>query len=160
MAIFNKISEWRMKVFVWIGLPAIAIAGLMFGAFDLVPAWQAKAGNGTAGTFTAVREECGRRNCTWYGDFTASEGGARRTDVVLYDEPDGLAVGHDVPARDTGARNGVFSTAGGSTWLLVTGFVLAGVLSAAAWVVIVVRSISRRRAPAAADAFAGAPRRG
>ncbi|MET8355104.1 hypothetical protein [Micromonospora sp. NPDC005206] len=150
MATSNKISEWRTKIFVWIGLPVIAIAGLMFGAFDLVPTWQAKAGQGTPGTFTAVREDCGRRNCTWYGDFAATEGGGQRTDVILYDEPDGLVAGDTVPVRDTGARNGVFATAGESTWLLLTGFVVAGVIAAVAWVIILVRTVSRRRAPAPA----------
>lgn len=150
MVNFDKISGLRTKVFVWIGLPAIAIAALMFGAFDLVPAWQAKAGNGTPGTFTAVREECGRRSCTWHGDFAATEGGGQRTDVILYDEPDGLGVGQAVPARDTGARHGVFSTAGGSTWLLMTAFVVAGAIAAVVWVVMVLRWLSRRRAPARA----------
>jgi hypothetical protein len=145
MAISEKISGWRAKIFVWIGLPVIAIAGLIFGAFDLVPAWQAKAGNGTPGTFTALHEECGRRSCTWYGDFATTEGGRQRTDVILYDQPDGLAVGKAVPAHDTGARKGVFSAAGGSTWLLMTGFVVAGVIAGVAWVIIVVRLVSRRR---------------
>jgi hypothetical protein len=148
MAIFGKIGEWRAKVFVWIGLPVIAIAGLMFGAFDLAPAWQAKAGKGTSGTFTAVREDCGRRSCTWHGDFAATDGGGQRTDVILYDEPDALAAGDTVPARDTGARNGVFASEGGSTWLLLTGFAVAGVLAAVAWVIVVVRAVTRRRAPA------------
>ena len=148
MAVPEKINSWRTKAFVWIGLPVIAIAGLLLGAFDLVPAWQAKAGNGTAGTFTAVHEECGRRNCSWYGDFAAGEGGARRTDVILYDEPDGLGVGKAVPAYDTGARKGVFAAAGGLTWLLLTGFVLVGVAAAVAWVVIVLRALNRRRASA------------
>ncbi|HEU4348133.1 MAG TPA: hypothetical protein VFR35_10125 [Actinoplanes sp.] len=142
----SKVNGWRTKVFVWIGLPVIAVAGLLFGAFDLLPAWDAKAGNGTPGTFTAVREDCGRRNCTWHGDF-ATESGGQRTDVILYDEPDGLAVGDAVPARDTGARNGVFSTEGGYTWLVVTGFVLAGAVAAVAWVLILVRALKRRRAP-------------
>lgn len=142
----DKIRGWRTRIFVWLGLPVIAVLGLTFGAFDLVPAWQANAGNGTPGTFTAVREQCSRRNCNWYGDFAADQGGARRTDVILYDEPDALRVGDAVPARDTGARNGVFSTKGGSTWLLVTVFVLAGVIAAATWVVLLVRWLTRRRA--------------
>ncbi|WP_346537130.1 hypothetical protein [Micromonospora sp. DPT] len=141
----EKINGWRTKVFVWIGLPVIALIGLMLGATDLVPAWQAKGGSGTAGTFTVVNEECGRRNCEWHGDFVATDGGARRADVILYDAPDGLVAGDTAPARDTGARKGVFSTTGGSTWLLVTGLTLAGVAAAVAWVVIVVRTVRRRR---------------
>ncbi|MEV7805378.1 hypothetical protein AB0O28_20760 [Microbispora sp. NPDC088329] len=145
MAVFGNINGWRTKIFVWLGLPVIAVGGLIFGAFDLVPAWQAKAGNGTPGAFTAMHQECGRRNCTWHGDFATSEGGVQRTGVILYDEPDGLSEGKTVPARDTGARNGVFSAAGGSTWLLLTGFVAAGAVAGVAWIVIVARSIRRRR---------------
>ncbi|MEU5788186.1 hypothetical protein ABZ754_10690 [Micromonospora purpureochromogenes] len=141
----DKINGWRTKVFVWIGLPVIAAIGLMMGATDLVPAWQAKGGSGTAGTFTAVNEECSRRNCEWHGDFVATDGGARRTDVILYDAPDGLAKGGTAEARDTGARKGVFSTTGGSMYLLATGLTLAGVVAAVAWVVIVVRTVRRRR---------------
>ncbi|MCW3820223.1 hypothetical protein ONA91_37920 [Micromonospora sp. DR5-3] len=145
MSLLNTINGWRTKVFVWIGLPVIAAIGLMMGATDLAPAWQAKNGGGTAGTFTAVHEECGRRNCEWRGDFVATEGGARRADVILYDAPDGLTTGATAPARDTGARAGVFSTAGGSTYLLVTGLTAAGVAALVAWVWIIVRAIRRRR---------------
>jgi tetrahydromethanopterin S-methyltransferase subunit B len=68
--------------------------------------------------------------------------------VILYDEPDGLAKGNAVPARDTGARNGVFSSEGGLTWLLMTGFVLGAVIAAVAWIVIIVRALTRRRTAA------------
>ncbi|MER6004037.1 hypothetical protein ABT120_36110 [Nonomuraea angiospora] len=50
-----------------------------------------------------------------------------------------------MPARDTGARNGVFSTTGGYTWMLTTGLVAVGAIAAVAWIVMVVRLISRRR---------------
>ncbi|MEU2613058.1 hypothetical protein ABZ570_15980 [Micromonospora sp. NPDC007271] len=145
MSFLNTINGWRTKVFVWIGLPVIAAIGLMLGVTDLAPAWQAKNGGGTPGTFTAVHEDCGRRNCEWRGTFEATEGGTPRTDVILYDAPDGLAPGATAPARDTGARAGVFSTTGGSTYLLVTGLTLAGVAALVAWVVIIVRAIRRRR---------------
>lgn len=141
----DKINGWQAKVFVWIGLPVIAAIGLMLGATDLAPAWQAKNGGGTAGTFTAVNEEHSRRNSEWHGNFVATDGGARRTDVILYDAPDGLTRGATAPALDTGARKGVFSTTGGSTYLLVTGLTVAGVLAVVAWVVIIVRKIRRRR---------------
>ena len=141
----EKINGWRTKVFVWIGLPVIAVIGLMLGATDLTPTWEAKNGGGTPGTFTAVAEECSRRNCEWHGDFVATEGGARRADVILYDAPDGLTRGGTAEARDTGARKGVFSTTGGSTWLLVTGLTVAGLAAAVAWVVIMVRTVRRRR---------------
>lgn len=142
---FEKISSWRMKFFLWVGLPVIAVVGLAISSQDVVPAWRAKSGAGTAGVFTAVREECGRRSCSWHGDFVPADGGAARKDVILYDDPDGLSTGGSAPARDTGARNGVFATAGGSTWLLVTAFTLAGALAGIGWVVLIVRTIIGQR---------------
>ena len=159
MGIFSKINDWRTKAFVWIGLPVIAGIGLMLGVGDLVPAWQAKGGGGTAGTFTAVAEECSRRSCTWHGDFVA-DGGAKRTDVILYDAPAGVTKGATAPARDTGARKGVFSTTGGSTWLLVTGLTLAGVVAAVVWVAIIIRTVRRRREEPAGEVFSGSRRQG
>jgi hypothetical protein len=144
MSTSSKIQNWRTTVFLWIVLPAIAIVGLWFGVQDVVPAWQAKAGSGTTGTFVAEREDCGRRSCSFYGTFTASDG-AKRTDVILYDEPGSLRVGGTTEAIDSGARNGVFATAGGLTYLLVTGFVLAGVAAAIGFVVVVTRTVRRRK---------------
>jgi hypothetical protein len=148
----SKISDWRMKFFLWIGLPVIAGLGLLFGAFDLVPAWQAHGGSGTAGTFTAEREECGRRSCSFHGSWAAADGSAKRDDVILYDEPDSLRTGATVEALDSGARKGVFATAGGSTYLLVTGFVLAGVAALVGWVFVLRNAFRRRRDPAAVPA--------
>ena len=74
MGILSKIENWRLKFFLWIGLPILAAIGVMFGAFDLVPAWQAHNGGGTIGTFTAEREECGRRSCSFHGSWAAADG--------------------------------------------------------------------------------------
>ncbi|MFR9776075.1 hypothetical protein ACL02O_08440 [Micromonospora sp. MS34] len=157
----DRISSWRMKFFLWVGLPVIAVLGLAIAAPDVAPAWRAKSGSGTAGTFTAVREECGRRSCTWHGDFVPAGGGAARNDVVLYDAPDGLTSGGTAAARDTGAGKGVYSTAGGNTWLLVTGFAAVGVLAAVGWVVLIVRTVlGRRRNVATVDRLAGTPNQG
>ncbi|RKN24074.1 hypothetical protein D7147_03470 [Micromonospora musae] len=150
MGISSKISDWRAKFFLWVGLPIIAVIGFVAGTGDLVPAWQAHGGGGTSGSFTAERQECSRRSCTWYGDFT-TDAGATRTDVILYDAPDGLSAGETAPARDTGAGDGVFSTSGGSTWLLVTGLTLAGLVAAVAWVIVILREVRRRRERRATD---------
>jgi hypothetical protein len=148
----SKISDWRMKFFLWIGLPVIAAMGLLFGAVDLVPAWQAHGGGGTPGTFTAEREECSRRSCSFYGSWVAADGSAGRDDVILYDEPDSLATGRTTAALDTGARKGVFATAGGSTYLLVTGFLVGGLAALVAWVFVLRNAWRRRRVPATAAA--------
>lgn len=142
----DKISNWRTKIFLWVGLPVIALIGLGMAGPDIAPAWQAKSGGGTPGTFTAVREDCGRRTCNLHGDFVAANGATRRPDVLIYGAPDGLTTDGTMPARDTGARKGVFAEGmGWSHLLIITGFALVGVLAAVAWVVLVVRTIRRRR---------------
>jgi len=151
VGILSKISEWRMRFFLWVGLPVIAAMGIIFGAFDLVPAWQAHGGGGTAGTFTAEREECGKRSCDFHGSWVAVDGSKGRDDVILYDEPDSLRTGQTTAAVDTGARNGVFATAGGSTYLLISGFVVAGVAALVGWA-FVIRNAFRRRSAAAVPA--------
>jgi hypothetical protein len=151
MGILTSLQNLRTKFFLWIGLPIIAFAGLYYGGTDLAPAWQARNGHGVVGTFTAIREECGRRTCSYHGPWVAADGGARRSDVVLYDEPESLSLGGKTEALDSGDRTGVYSTAGGSTYLLVTGFVVAGVAAAIGWVVFLYRTFRRRKpAPAAA----------
>ncbi len=143
-----KQRHWRVSLFLWIGMPFIALVGFRF-APDLPPAWQAQSGGGVLGTFTATEEECGRRSCDFVGDWTAADGSAERTNVVLYDEPDDLRVGGSTPARDTGATTGVFSTAGGYTYLLATAFVLGGAGCAIAWPIFLWRTFrdlwARRR---------------
>lgn len=153
MGILSKIENWRLKFFLWIGLPILAAIGVMFGAFDLVPAWQAHNGGGTIGTFTAEREECGRRSCSFHGSWAAADGSARRADVILYDEPEGLGTGKTVEATDSGARKGVFATAGGSTYLLMTGFVVGGLAAFIGWLFVIRNAVRDRRGagtPAAA----------
>jgi hypothetical protein len=143
----SKISEWRMKFFLWVGLPVIATMGFMFGVFDLVPAWQAHNGSGATGTFTAEREDCSRRSCNFVGSWAATDGSSSRTDIILYDEPDAFTTGKTIEALDTGARNGVFATTGGSTYLLVTAFVVGGLAALIGWV-FVIRNAFRRRGAA------------
>jgi hypothetical protein len=145
MSASTKIADWRMKFFLWVALPVIAVLGLVFGSVDVIPAWQAKSGSGTSGTFTATREDCGRRSCSFYGTFVSADGSKNREDVILYDEPDSLRVGGKTEAIDSGARKGVFATAGGLTYLLVTGFTLAGVAAAVGWIIYLVMSIRRRK---------------
>jgi hypothetical protein len=154
MGFLNKIENWRMKFFLWVGLPVIAGIGLFLGATDLLPAWQAKSGDGIVGTFTADREECGRRSCSFHGSFTPADGAAGRPDVILYDEPDSLLVGGTIEAIDSGARKGVFATAGGSSHLLFTGLTVAGLAAAIGWVFFLIRTFRRKEAPAEQqDAF-------
>ncbi|MCW3841769.1 hypothetical protein ONA70_16840 [Micromonospora yasonensis] len=134
-----------MKLLLWIGLPVLALVGLALAALAVAPAWRARSGDGTAGTFTARYEECGR-SCTWHGGFFPDGAGMPRNDVIVYGEPGGLTSGATVAARDTGARRGVFAAAGGgNSWLLFSGLAVAGVPAAVGWVVMLVRAVANRR---------------
>ncbi|WP_446217346.1 hypothetical protein [Micromonospora sp. IBHARD004] len=150
MTSVNNINDWRLKFSILVGLLALAVIGLL-GARDLVPAWQAKGGTGTAGVFTAEREECRKRACNFYGSWKASDGSATRPNVILYDDPDGLQVGGTTEAIDSGHSKGVFASAGGSTYLTITGFTLAGAAAAIGFVFFLISTIrTLRRRPVAA----------
>jgi hypothetical protein len=58
--------------------------------------------------------------------------------------PDTLITGETTEAVDTGARTGVFATTGGSTYLLVTGFVAGGLAALVGWVFVVLGAVRRR----------------
>ncbi|NUT33322.1 MAG: hypothetical protein HOV79_09625 [Hamadaea sp.] len=129
----------RKRFFRLLILPVLAIGALFVGGRDIGPVWEAKTGGGTPGIYTAVREECSRRSCSFYGDWAAADGSSTRTDVILYDEPDSLTVGGTTEAVDSGSPNGVFATAGGITYLLVTAFFATGVIALILWIVFLVR---------------------
>ncbi|MFC4148948.1 hypothetical protein ACFO0M_22060 [Micromonospora mangrovi] len=137
----KKIVKWVLK---WVVPPVVVLVVLGGIGSEVGPAWQARSGAGAPGTFTAVHESCGRRACTWYGDFAPADGSAVRRDVILYDSPDGLVSGGTAAARDTGAR-GVFADAGGKFWLAATIFAAVGVAVGLLWLVWLVRAILRRR---------------
>jgi hypothetical protein len=141
-----------MKIFMWIGLPAIAIIGLGLSVQDVIPAWDAKNGKGTVGTFTAKEKDCGRRSCSFYGDWVAADGSKTRPDVILYDEPDSLAVGGTTEALDTGARKGVFAKGSSGTFYLTLALSVAGLAAAIGFIFFLIRQFTRRRQPAGATA--------
>ena len=148
----RPMSDWRMKIFTWVALPAIAFLGLFFGVQDIGPAWDAKNGNGVEGTFTAQREDCGRRSCSFNGDWASSDGTKTRTDVILYDEPDSMEIGDSTDALDTGGRAGVFTKGGSMTFYLTAAFVLAGIAAAIGFIFVLIRALTRKREPAPATA--------
>ncbi|MBQ0894765.1 hypothetical protein KBX37_16935 [Micromonospora sp. U56] len=148
MTSVKDVSDWRKYLLVC--LPIFAVVGL-FNVGDLVPAWRAKSGNGTVGVFTAEREQCRKRVCNFYGSWKASDGSATRSDVILYDDPDGLRLDGTVEAIDSGHSKGVFASAGGSTYLTITGMTVAGAAAVVGWVYVVIRTVrARRRRPVAA----------
>jgi hypothetical protein len=145
VGILSKIAEWRFKIFLWVGLPAITFAAFAFAAPNVGPAWRAHNGDGISGTFTAVGSECGRRSCTLRGTWTATDGSATRPDVALLGGPDSLPVDGTVEAVDAGADDGVFVLPT-NHHLIYIGLVLAGVLAAVGWIFVIIRAVKRRAA--------------
>jgi hypothetical protein len=152
MVVSSKIRDLLMRIITWVGIPIVAFLVLFLAGADLAPSWQAHSGGGTPGIFTAVKEDCGRGGCDYIGSWQATDGGRRRDDVRLYDEPDSLTIGGQTEAIDSGARMGVFAAAGGSTYLLITGLVLASAATAVGWIFFLGRAVRRGRARSRADA--------
>jgi hypothetical protein len=123
-----------MKIVAWFAFAVVGVCLVWFPSRDVIPAWQARLGSGVVGTFVAEREECERtgklqrESCTLYGRWVADDGNSRRDNVLIYDEPRGLRVGGTTEARDTGARNGVYATAGGFTFLLTSAMPIVGIV--------------------------------
>ncbi|MFG1709425.1 hypothetical protein ACFLIM_40170 [Nonomuraea sp. M3C6] len=105
---------------------------LLLGAYLAGPALAAARGDGTQGTFTAVRAECfehhpGKQLCTWLGDFRSDDGKVLRKGMTLYDsEQDLLTVGRTVHAFDTGRPDRVYGEGGSREWVTVVILIVLG----------------------------------
>lgn len=129
-----------------VSVPLFAAYFLAFSAWDIGPAWSAKLGNGTPGTFTAERCEHGKSGCFWKGRFVSDTGRILRTDVGLASGGKVTHVGQQVGALDTGDRVDVFPVGGGWDWLLTTLFFVASLAALSIWTLIVpIRALRRRR---------------
>jgi hypothetical protein len=118
---------FRVRRLIWqvLGGP-LAVALIVFGVPGIGPAWTAHSGGGTAGTFTAVRQSCGKRSCAWYGDFRPTGGSVTRQDVAIGDGGTKInAAGDVVPAVDTGGRV-IYPPGGGNDIWLLLALVAAG----------------------------------
>src|ERR1051326_5877259 len=73
---------------------------LLLAALALTPTWIARHGGGTAGTFTATREDCHRKGCTLLGDFHASDGSEVLRNVPIDGSIHKPAMGSPVAARE------------------------------------------------------------
>ena len=138
----------RIRLFLWVGLPVIAAAGIFFGVRDGGAAWKAHRGEGVAGTFVATHARCKvtRDTCSSiYGTFTSADGSVKRTDVILYDAPKALQDGGEAAALDSGAPHGVFLADGGTMYVQTMAFVVGGVVAALAWVLFLVTRFRRRQ---------------
>ncbi|WP_223189366.1 hypothetical protein [Nonomuraea terrae] len=119
---------------------------LAVGAHQAGPALAAARGDGTPGTFTAVRADCfehhpGKQLCTWLGDFRSDDGKVLRKGLTLYDpEQDSLTAGRTVYAFDTGRPDHVYGAHGSREWVTVVILVVLGV-------VLLARPLLFRRRP-------------
>jgi hypothetical protein len=128
----------------YVMVPLIFIMMLVGGSVEMVSNWAAHAGQGTHGTFMAVREECGHGACTWYGDFVGNDGQDVRHDVWM-ESPLLHQAGDRVPALDTGASGQLFAPTGDSSWEQDALILAGGALLAALWAYRVPYRAWRRR---------------
>lgn len=143
-AVATKFRERFWASIFWVLVTATMLLCLCGGGSGLAPAWRARFGDGTPGTFTATRLEC-RKACFVYGDFAADDGGVRKTDVMLLDGPRKMSPGSTERALDTGERVAVYSTSGGPSLVWALAFTAGGVVLAAFMVYVGVGEVRRRR---------------
>lgn len=128
-------------------IPLAAACFLFYAVEDIGPAWSARLGNGTHGTFVAVRcERTAKAGCFWKGVFISDDGRIRRKDVGLASGGNVTHVGQQTQAMDTGDRANVFPVGGGWDWLIVTVFLVLSIAIIAIWTLVVpVQALLRRR---------------
>lgn len=117
---------------------------LTVSLLDIGPAWSAKLGLGTHGTFTA--EKCWRTKtgCFWTGTFVSDNGQILRADVGFDSKI--ANVGQQIPARDTGDRVDVYPMGGGWDWLWTTILLVVSLAALALWILVwLVWPIKERR---------------
>jgi hypothetical protein len=147
----SRVKVWIRRAPRYV-VPVFAALLVIYGAFDIGPAWSAAHGGGRAGTFTVRDRSCGRRLCAWRGEFHSDDGTVVRNEVTMRDSmPDSTHLGDDVRARDTGDLEGVFAESGSQVWrgpaMLMAGSG-AILLAWLVWLTI----MARRRRPDAAPA--------
>ncbi|MBO3750606.1 hypothetical protein J5X84_31400 [Streptosporangiaceae bacterium NEAU-GS5] len=104
---------------IWLAVPSIG------------PAVRAATADGTPGVFTAQRLDCvehpGHEACTWYGDFRASDGSVRMSDIALYGADRGmLHEGQQTQAFDVGRPTRVYGPGGSNEWVMIALLLVAG----------------------------------
>lgn len=111
-------KERRSDAIVRFGVVPVAILlALAFSLSVLGPAWAAKPGHGTRGTFTAVECVKQKGECSWSGSFISNTGTDQKADTSLASGASIAYTGQQVPAIDTGSATEVFPVGGGRDWL-------------------------------------------
>jgi hypothetical protein len=133
-------------------VPLFAVFVLTLSVQDIGPAWSAKFGNGTHGTFTADRCDRGKSGCFWKGTFVSDTGRTLRTDVGLASGDNVTHVGQQVEALDTGDRVNVYPAGGGWDWLYTMIFFVLSLTTLCIWTLIAsIRVLRRLRAAPVRD---------
>lgn len=145
MAARKKPVSKRQSRIVFAAVLALTAGVFLIGISELRHADDALAGRGRPGTFTAQRQDCGRSNCTWHGEFLQDDG-TSRPDVQVAQGSGLQAAGDVVRAADVGDPGTVYplrqqTRRDALATILGTGTVLLGFLLAG------VAAVRRRRLP-------------
>ncbi|MGW1345066.1 hypothetical protein ACWCOV_28755 [Kribbella sp. NPDC002412] len=132
----------------------VAVLVLGFAIADLPDSLRAARNEGVPGTFTTIRKECRPwwekgGGCTYFGNFSSSDGEVRLTDVLFEGDPGD--VGESVPAQYVGTPDRPSIHGGDSDeWMFVAalGLGAAGYLGWRGWRLV----RARRRAVTSARA--------
>ena len=145
----NRKERRRDAIFRFGVLPAILVLVLAVSVWVMGPAWAAKLGHGTRGTFTA--ELCVKQKgvCNWHGTFVSDTGTDQRNNISIGDGATITSTGQQIPAIDTGLPTEVFPADGGMDWLYSSIVALISGLCLILWAVKVpIATVRRRRRPA------------
>ena len=127
-------------------LPAFLVIVLAVSVWVMGPAWAAKLGHGTRGTFTAVLCVKQKGQCNWSGSFVSDTGTDQKNNVTLGDGAAITSTGQQIPAIDTGLPTEVFPADGGRDWLYSSIVALISALCLILWAVKVpIAEVRRRR---------------
>ena len=143
----RAILQVRRRPGRYIVIPLLFIALLTWEAFYVVPAWSAKFGSGTRGTFTVG--SCERMTC--WGTFVSNDGRDTQNWTSIGSSGGRLRLGQQVPAVDTGNPQEVYPAGGGNDWLVFTLLLLCTIFGVGLWIKMgpIEERRDRRRAEAA-----------
>jgi hypothetical protein len=132
------------EIFVTWVIPLSMVVVLAFVIVDIGPAWAARFGHGTHGTFTAQHCQDRRGGCFWSGTFISGDRRDKRTEVGLGGGNNVTHVGQQVPAIDTGDRAIVYPANGGHDWAWTTFGLVFSLAYLVYWATCMPGSVLRR----------------
>ncbi|SRR6266498_1869062 len=132
---FNRVAGW---IFAWVIPPFFALLILIAAPADLGPAWKAAHGAGPRGTFIVERMECndfrriGPRCTGLHGTFVPDNDPDIQSAAFLDTIPRGSRIGDHIEVIH-GPRDAVYLAHDSHEWMIITGLIVAAVITLLIW---------------------------